>query len=230
MPRLREFVRAHTTKGFREVIRKANTEWGLSKRHRSGLKKLGPFLQRPEKKLNLGCGPNRKPGWINIDLFDFRADLQLDLREKWPFADASVSTIYSEHVFEHFELHEEVAHFLAESRRVLRAGGLFDIGVPDTEWPLHAYGNPSDPYWPFAKTVHPKWCTTQLDHINYHFRQETEHKYAWDYETLARMLRQFGFTDILRREYDPALDSESRKIGTLYLTATKPLHADSSAS
>jgi len=222
MPRIKEFVRAHTTKGFFEVIRKANSEWRVSRRHRSGLKKLGPFLQRQEKKLNLGCGPNCRPGWINVDLFDLRSDLQLDLREKWPFPDASVSHIYSEHVFEHFELHEEVAHFLLESHRVLRPGGLFDVGVPDTEWPLRAYRNPSDPYWPFSKTVHPEWCKTQMDHINYHFRQESEHKYAWDYETLASKLRQFGFTGIVRREFTPSLDSESRKIGTLYLTAIKP--------
>jgi predicted SAM-dependent methyltransferase len=194
--------------------------------HRSGLKKLGPLLQRSEKKLNLGCGPNTKPGWINVDLFDSRADVQLDLREQWPFEEGTVSYIYSEHAFEHFELHEEVAHLLTESRRILRPGGVFDVGVPDTEWPVQAYGNPSDPYWTFADTVHPAWCVTQLDHLNYHFRQETEHKYAWDHETLARKLSEFGFTDIVRREYDPALDSESRRIGTLYLRATKPLARD----
>ncbi|MGB8065421.1 MAG: methyltransferase domain-containing protein [Candidatus Sulfotelmatobacter sp.] len=224
MPLLKSFVRAHTTKGFFEVIRQANSEWRIYRLHCRGLKKLRPLLQRSEKKLNLGCGPNCKSGWINIDLFDSRADVQLDLRERWPFDDAAVSYIYSEHAFEHFEPHEEAAHLLTEAQRVLRPGGAFDVGVPDTEWPLRAYANPSDPYWTFAKTVHPSWCVTQLDHLNYHFRQRTEHKYAWDYETLARKLNEFGFTDIARREYDPALDSESRKIGTLYVIARKPLH------
>ena len=112
----------------------------------------------------------------NIDLFDAHADLRLDLREKWPFGDATVSSVYSEHVFEHFELHREVAHFLSEAHRVLKPDGIFDVGVPDTEWPLRAYGNPDDPYWTFAKMVHPAWCETQLDHLNYHFRQGVEHK------------------------------------------------------
>src|SRR5215472_7118013 len=106
MTRLKRLVKACTTKGFFDVIRGANSEWRIYKCHRSALNKLALFLRSPEKKLNLGCGPNLKPGWINIDLFDSHADLQLDLREKWPFADASVSCIYSEHVFEHFELHE----------------------------------------------------------------------------------------------------------------------------
>ena len=214
--------RAHTSKGFLEAILNAKQEWRISRLHRSELKKLGPFLQRREKKVNLGCGPNPKPGWINIDLFDPGADLRLDLREKWPFADGSISHIYSEHVFEHFELHEEVVHFLSEAHRVLQSAGLFNVGVPDTEWPLRAYGNPDNPYWPFSKTVHPQWCETQLDHINYHFRQDGEHKYAWDFETLARSLRRFGFTEVSRREFDPALDAEFRRTGTLYVTAIKP--------
>jgi predicted SAM-dependent methyltransferase len=213
---------ADISKGLSAAVDNARQEWHISRQHKSGLRKVHLVLQRKENRLNLGCGPNPKPGWINIDLYDSHADLRLDLREKWPFADASVSHVYSEHVFEHFELHEEVAHFLSEARRVLQLGGLFDVGVPDTEWPLRAYGNPGDPYWPFAKTVHPEWCQTQLDHINYHFRQGKEHKYAWDYETLAMTLRKFGFTDIKRRDFDPALDAESRKTGTLYIRAIRP--------
>ena len=121
---------------------------------------MGPFLQLPEKKLNLGCGPNPKPAWINIDLYDSHADLHLDLREKWPFLDDTVTHIYSEHVFEHFEFHEEVGHFLSEAYRILRFGGLFDVGVPDTEWSLRAYGDSKDPFWAFSKTVYPEWCET----------------------------------------------------------------------
>jgi predicted SAM-dependent methyltransferase len=219
---VKNFIKAHISTGIFDAARRAKQEWRIYRQHGSALKKVGPFLQLPEKKLNLGCGPNPKPGWINIDLFDSRADLQLDLRETWPFADDSVGHIFSEHVFEHFEFPEEVNHFLSEARRILQPGGLFDVGVPDTEWPLRAYGDPGNPYWPFSKTVHPEWCETQLDHINYHFRQGKEHKYAWDAETLARTLRRFRFTDITRREFDPALDAESRKIGTLYMRAAKP--------
>jgi hypothetical protein len=35
-------------------------------------------------------------------------------------------------------------------------------------------------------------------------------------------LRRFGFTDIMRREFDPTLDADSRKIGTLYMRAIRP--------
>ena len=218
----RKLVRAYTSKGLFEAIQNARHEWRIVRQHRDGLRKVGPFLQLTEKKLNLGCGPNARTGWINIDLFDSCADLHLDLRERWPFADATVSFIYSEHVFEHFEVLDEAAHFLSESRRVLLPGGTFDVGVPDTEWPLRAYGDPGNSYWAISKTTHPEWCETHLDFINDHFRQGKEHKYAWDYETLARTLRRAGFVEVTRREFDPALDAESRKIGTLYMRAINP--------
>jgi predicted SAM-dependent methyltransferase len=218
----KEYVKTHSSRNFVKAVRKAKEEWRIARIHRSELKKVAQFLPLPDKKLNLGCGPNPKRGWINIDLFDSRADLRLDLREPWPFANNSISYIYSEHVFEHFELQEEVPHFLSEAHRLLQSGGIFDMGIPDTEWPLQGYGDPGHPYWPFSQTVHPEWCETQLDHLNYHFRQGTEHKYAWDYETLARTLRRFGFTNISRREFDPVRDSESRKTGTLYVTAVRP--------
>jgi predicted SAM-dependent methyltransferase len=221
--RVRNFIKAHTSNGFADAVANARQEWRIFRQHRSALKKVSAFQDLPEKKLSLGCGPNPKTGWINIDLFDCHADLRLDLRQKWPFFDGSVACIYSEHVFEHFDFPGEVDHFLSESYRVLRPGGVFDVGVPDTEWPLRAYRDLSDPYWPFSKTVHPRLYETRLDHINYHFRQDGEHKYAWDEETLARSLKRFRFSDITRREFDPAMDSPPRKGNTLYMRAIKPL-------
>ena len=219
---VKEYVESHTTLGLRQSIRQVRAEWRLNCRHRAAVRKARRSLQSLPLKLNLGCGPNRKPGWLNIDLFHSGADLQLDLRERWPFPDGSVAYVYSEHVFEHFEFYQEVPHVLSESLRVLQTEGVFDVGVPDSEWPLRGYGNPHDDYWPLASTWHPNTCETQLDHINYHFRQGEEHKYAWDEETLRRSLQRSGFAAIARRPYDATLDCESRRIGTLYMRAIKP--------
>ena len=114
--------------------------------------------------------------------------------------------------------------FLAECCRVLEPDGLFSVGVPDTEWPLLEYARVKDDgYFRMVKERwHPAWCETEIEHINYHFRQGTEHRFAYDYATLEKALARSGFGEIRRRDFDPELDSEDRRIGTLYAEATKP--------
>ncbi len=166
---------------------------------------------------------------MNIDLFSPGADLQLDLRKRWPLPDGSAVHICSEHAFEHFEFSEEVPYFLSQSLRVLQDGGVFDVGVPDTEWPLRGYGKPDHEHCPFAPTWHPEMCETQLDHINYHFRQGEQHKYAWDEENLDKIATAVRFRVYTRRPFDPNLDTESRRIGTLYMRVIKPSPVPSSS-
>jgi predicted SAM-dependent methyltransferase len=218
---LKDYFKPRTTYNFRRALHDLVEEGRLSYVHWSATRKLPRYLQDLPLRLNLGCGPHHKEGWLNVDLYNPAADLHLDLRRRWPFPDNSVAHIYSEHAFEHFEFSEEVPHFLAESLRVLRDDGIFDVGVPDTAWALSAYGNPEHIYWPMTPQWHPESCETQLDHINYHFRQGEEHKYAWDEETLARSLRRAGFVHVARREHDPSLDTPSWKMGTLYMRASK---------
>ena len=112
---------------------------------------------------------------------------------------------------------------MRNAHRVLRPDGVFSAGVPDTEWPLQAYGEGiSSEYFRHAKQIwHPKWCVTRMEHINYHFRQGREHKYAYDFETLRYVLERAGFAQVRRRDFDPQLDSRDRELGTLYIEAVK---------
>jgi predicted SAM-dependent methyltransferase len=217
---LRSVIKAKTTAGFRRAIRDLAEEFRIQRLHRAALKRVNRY-SGSNLKLNIGCGPNVKRGWINIDLSD-NADLQLDLRERLPFADESVSIVYSEHFFEHLEYPDEALNFLKESIRVLQRGGLFSVGVPDTEWPLRAYVNGDEEYFLIARQRwHPAWCNTRMHNLNYHFRQGREHKYAYDFETLAQILSEVGFVSIVRRPFNPDLDDESRK-RSLYVDAYKP--------
>jgi len=219
---VKDYLKKRMSYGVREAVRQLRREWRLSRVHRRETKRVPRFLQVLPVKLNLGCGPMRKDGWVNVDLFDRGADLQLDLRAPWPFPDNSVSYIYNSHVFEHLEIDEEVPHFLREALRVLEPGGMFDVLVPDTFRPLKAYGDPSATYWAIvsARGWHPG-CHTQLEHINYHFRQNGEHKYAWDAETLARVLKIAGFADVAQRDFDPTMDPPERFL-SLCMVAKKP--------
>jgi predicted SAM-dependent methyltransferase len=215
-------AKAVLNKGTWAALVQLRREVSSQRLHRASVRKARQYAGMADLRLHLGSGPNRKSDWINIDLYTAEADLRLDLRERFPFADGSAAHIYSEHVFEHFEFPLEVQHVLAESLRVLKAGGVFDVGVPDTEWPLRAYSEDEAEYFRLAREeFHPRWCDTRLHNINYHFRQGAEHKYAWDEETLTKVLVAAGFVDVVRREYDPGLDSEKRRVGTLYLVARK---------
>jgi hypothetical protein len=87
----------------------------------------------------------------------------------------------------------------------------------------HGGGLASDDYFAIAKAHwHPSWCSTPLEHINYHFRQGTEHRFAYDLETLSCTLAMAGFENIRQRDFDGELDDERRKQGTLYVDARKP--------
>jgi hypothetical protein len=106
----------------------------------------------------------------------------------------------------------------------LKPGGTFSVGVPDAQWGLEAYVGPDDKgFFTLAKTkwCHPAWCRTRLEHINYQFRQGAEDRFAYDFETLHHVLAETGSTNIRERTFDPDLDDESRKDGTLYVAATK---------
>ncbi len=171
-------------------------------------------------KLNIGCGAKRKEGWVNVDLHP-AADVKTDARRKLPFRSGLAAVIYSEHFFEHLEYPEEATLFLSESFRLLEPGGLFSVGVPDTESCLRAYaaGNFS---WKSLGLPYVEWCDTPMHSLNFLFHQGGEHKHLYDAATLINILEKAGFEDARQRDFDPTLDSEDRQIGTLYVEARKP--------
>jgi len=207
---------------LRQAVSDLVAECRIALGHYSGTLRARRFRNRTGLKLHIGCGPKAKEGWVNIDLAG-RADLTLDARRQMPFADESCSVVYSEHFLEHLEYPAEVEFFLRSAHRVLRPDGVFSAGVPDTEWPLKAYWEGiSSEYFRHAKEIwHPKWCMTRMEHINYHFRQGREHRYAYDFETLKYVLEKAGFGQVRRRDFDPQLDSRDRELGTLYIEAVK---------
>ena len=84
-------------------------------------------------KLNLGCGSCFSPGWINLDLRPGDPAIQNhDLRNPLPFSGESCSAIYCSHVLEHLT-REDASALIGECSRVLRAGAIIRVAVPDLE-------------------------------------------------------------------------------------------------
>jgi predicted SAM-dependent methyltransferase len=205
------------------ALKGVRAEVALARRHWRGVVAAGRLVSVSEIKINIGCGPNLKTGWVNADLWSRRPEvLTLDLRRDLPFRDACAAMIYGEHVFEHLEYPMEAQHFLREAWRVLKSGGVLSLGVPDAEASLRDYVDGDDAPFAYAREHwHPTWCDTHMHQVNYLFRQGSEHKYAYDYETLTSVLRVAGFGDVVRRDWDAGIDSEERRIATLYVAATK---------
>jgi predicted SAM-dependent methyltransferase len=217
----RSLLRERTSKGLRQAVHTLAHEARMQRRHRTAVRQARALRLTSDLRLNLGCGPNLKAGWVNIDMGE-EADLRLDLREDLPFLDDSVSLIYSEHFFEHLDYPTEVAHLLAEALRILVPGGRFSLGVPRVENALRDYVHGEDTWFKIVQADwHPSWCNTRMHNINYLFRQAGEHKYAYDKETLVTILAEAGFVDISERDWTGSIDSETRR-GSLYVDAFKP--------
>lgn len=83
--------------------------------------------------LNVGCGRNFHPDWVNLDL-ESRHPMVIehDVTGGLPFADQSFDAVYHSHVLEHLAP-EKGRQLLKECFRVLKPNGVLRIVVPDLE-------------------------------------------------------------------------------------------------
>jgi SAM-dependent methyltransferase len=200
-----------------------------------------PALKQSEK-LNLGCGPNAPSTWLNLDgswnaWFSNHPNLRKaletfgvitktnkgavwnvrplvhDLRKPLPFKENTLGAIYASHVFEHL-FRADALQLLSECRRVLRAGGVIRLVVPDLYSMVVDYlqrkngeNNPDK--------------TTAADYLNERlgFRSPDppmgnaffkfysvwkdfhSHKWMYDSDSLIRCLERAGFQEVAEKEF-----------------------------
>ncbi len=187
--------------------------------------------------VNVGAGSNGKPGWVNIDIVKAPGiNCLYDCRKKLPLPDDSVKGIFCEHFFEHLDYTEEVPVFLSECHRVLKAGGIVRVIVPDVEKYLRAY---CEEGWETLVKLRPlregktdRWLLkpryrTKMELLNVVFRQGWEHKYAYDYQTLEFLLHRYGFSFVQQQRFGESLMKElcidwpDRASESLYVDASK---------
>jgi SAM-dependent methyltransferase len=80
-------------------------------------------------RLNLGCGDDKREGYINADLYNENADAKFDAA-KIPYDDNTVDEIFASHIIEHFHF-QQSWEVLREWYRVLKPGGFLKVETPD---------------------------------------------------------------------------------------------------
>lgn len=90
-----------------------------------------PALPDPlPARLNLGCGWDKRPGWLNVDLFDFHVpDLVADVTNLPMLPDGAFMELLAQDVLEHLP-RAKAAPTLAEWSRLLAPGGVITVRVP----------------------------------------------------------------------------------------------------
>ncbi len=175
--------------------------------------------------INLGCGPNTLSGWINIDMArNENLDIVWDLRKGLPFPSESCTAVFGEHVIEHITK-EDAFSLLKECHRVLQKGGVIRLSTPDAGRYLRAYANGGE----FLR--HPSFVRsieTPMDRINQMMREEGQHLWVYDAESLLLLLRKTGFSSATEQRFGVSahlrmqqIDSAERAFESLYAEGIK---------
>lgn len=202
--------------------------------HKLGIKKARKYRGQKNLRFNIGAGDYLKEGFVNLD-FSPSAAVRLDLRQPLPFENECCELVFSEHFVEHLYYPEGVDLFFSEAFRVLEKGGKISLSVPETSWPIMEYSGKQTDYLQacLQHQWHPPEVVTFMERINYHFRQRRSgmsdgnfamHRFAYDFETMKVALERNGFTNVEERPFDPAIDSEHRRVGSLFVQGMKPNH------
>jgi GT2 family glycosyltransferase/2-polyprenyl-3-methyl-5-hydroxy-6-metoxy-1,4-benzoquinol methylase/Flp pilus assembly protein TadD/spore maturation protein CgeB len=145
---------------------------------------IDTFLSRWDGpvRMNLGCGPDNRTGYINVDAYVDNADLKMDIFNL-PLPDNSVDEILSSHMLEHLGKFE-VPLALKEWFRVLKPTGKLQMNLPDLEWSARQWLDlPEDSRW--------GWPLDTLFGLQTHPGEY--HKTGFTADRIEKVLRNVGF-------------------------------------
>jgi predicted SAM-dependent methyltransferase len=106
---------------------------------------INDYLNANEvKKMQIGCGTNLLEGWLNTDLNDIGSVVFLDAGGVFPIESDTFDFVYSEHLFEHLKVEQQL-NMLVESYRILKKGGIMRIATPNLDFLFNIYADPTTP-------------------------------------------------------------------------------------
>jgi len=90
---------------------------------------MSAFQPKAIKKLNLGCGPDYKKGWVNLDYHRaYNPDVFHNMDKiPYPFKKEEFHYVYCSHILEHVE---DFFNTMKEIERIIKKNGILHIRVP----------------------------------------------------------------------------------------------------
>lgn len=156
-------------------------------------------------KLNAGSGGEYLDGWVNMDIHStYRVDMQANILQTH-FDENSFDVIFCSHMIEHLRFPIDTVECLERFYRWLRPEGICRIVVPDLELAVNAYVKTGDLSFLYGKEFQGYYHKdTKAERLNF-FVRAWEHLFTFDFETLAGMLSDVGFKNILKKEPNETL-------------------------
>lgn len=168
------------------------------------------FRTHNEYYLQIGCGLNILPDWLNSDI-EPKNDkiIYLDASEKFVFDDNTFQFVFSEHLVEHLDFYSLI-NFLTENYRILKVGGFIRIATPNLSFLHNIYQNPQKD----CNKQYVEWALNQFltdianspftdSHINHvyvinNFHKAWGHQMIFTFETLKFILETVGFKNVIQ--------------------------------
>lgn len=184
--------------------------------------------------VHYGCGWDAPHGWLNFDASPtlriervpvvgrrisanlkgnpepFPANVQYgDIVKGLPLPDDSCAVVYCSHVLEHLSL-KECQKALANTKQLLRPGGIFRFVLPDLQFYIKRYERTEEPEAALQFMKDTALGEESRNRGAMGFAREllgnSKHRWMWDYPSLARELLSQGFRDVRPAEFGDSAD------------------------
>lgn len=181
-----------------------------------------------EQLLHLGCGTTFFDDWVNADFYRVKfwkkpkPDWLLDLRYPLNCPDNYFAGVFTEHTFEHLSP-AGILRLLKELYRVMKPGAYIRICVPGLDQTLKPYlTNDQSEESKEIRKLYPNLATAIWG-----LTQTWVHFSVWNEEQFVDFLTEAGFKNAKEVQFNEGsdqkiiMDSENRRIGSLYMEAIK---------
>lgn len=144
-----------------------------------------------------------------------------DITRRLPVRDGSAEGVYCSHILEHLSS-RDVDRALQETFRILKPGGVFRIVVPDLYWRAATYlreaqaanESAADQFMESSMLGQESRDTSLLAIVKAAFGN-SEHRWMFDFASLAHRLKSAGFVDVRRCEFGDAEHPAFKKVESL---------------